>query len=810
MTKLKLMLGSKRRRLIKMYKIGRLHLSNFKAIEKSLEIDLREIRAAVFDGPNGFGKTTIFDAIEISFTGKIGRIASSQIASDAKARDSHFLKNKHDKPTIIKLELINELDGESFIIKTEVQPGIKGAAASVKKYSDHIKRQYSDNWNSQEWSSLNEAVLASKLKLVNLPSLFPVQHYISQEETTHFLKDRSETDRHKHLSHLFGTVDQSNEHALLEEIKAKVLKVLEELKSNITKATAQREKLQPSNPSAEDGEIATPSGELASVSSLSEAKSVAMLDDYISALGDISVAIKEPTIYRDIKFNKLLDVFETSREQELEDLIKFGSLYDFKEVRRLFRAKRKFEVVTEKIKINKLILEKIELDAANLSDSLLDFLQQKLVPLEKISVEIKRLALLRTQSSGFSKIRTSLLMHSEALLEAYKMYHAETHQGDASCPLCGDFKVAGISQLINEYNIQKEYYERQLSEVDKEIVQCMELIKESYIDTSINKINNFLSRTSWITSSEVSMFFIEKNIDETRFAKMGKLREWLSAQNVKWEELADPKLFQLASDYTNKKNQLKERVSNLRKIIQSIEPSIEMDVIKQGCTTLGIKNDEEMLNISPAGIAKDISYLRFERIKLCNSEMVKLNNEISIMNDRLRNIQKKISSLDEILQIYNESIRKYEIDVASSIAIPLYVYSSKVLKTRLDGTGIFLKTPGGKEKVPYIRFCARKNDTHDAWCTMSSGQLAGLVISFALAMNKLYPSKLQTVLIDDPIQSMDDINSASLIQLFLYEFPTYQFVVSTHEQKSSSYMSYKFIQGGGKVGKFNMKDIVSN
>ena len=77
---------------------------------------------------------------------------------------------------------------------------------------------------------------------------------------------------------------------------------------------------------------------------------------------------------------------------------------------------------------------------------------------------------------------------------------------------------------------------------------------------------------------------------------------------------------------------------------------------------------------------------------------------------------------------------------------------------------------------------------------MSSGQLSGLVVSFMLAMNKVYPTKLKSLLIDDPVQTMDEINLASLVQVLRKEFFDNQIIISTHERKSANYFAYKYQQ----------------
>ncbi len=91
---------------------------------------------------------------------------------------------------------------------------------------------------------------------------------------------------------------------------------------------------------------------------------------------------------------------------------------------------------------------------------------------------------------------------------------------------------------------------------------------------------------------------------------------------------------------------------------------------------------------------------------------------------------------------------------------------------------------------------------------MSTGQLSALVISLTLALNKVYGLSQNggLLLIDDPMQSMDEMNIASFIELIRNDFGKTQMILSTHESKISRLLQYKYLKYNKNVRNYSVKD----
>ncbi|KIM06814.1 MAG: hypothetical protein KU38_12030 [Sulfurovum sp. FS08-3] len=82
------------------YKIDSIRIFNFKVFD-DFAIDFKTSSLVLLGGPNGYGKTTIFDAVELALTGNIERF----IKIDILGSSDNIVAKDDSKPVIIKIIL---------------------------------------------------------------------------------------------------------------------------------------------------------------------------------------------------------------------------------------------------------------------------------------------------------------------------------------------------------------------------------------------------------------------------------------------------------------------------------------------------------------------------------------------------------------------------------------------------------------------------------------------------------------------------------------------------------------------------------
>jgi DNA repair exonuclease SbcCD ATPase subunit len=207
------------------FRLKQLIVKNFKAF-KSRSINFESKNLILLDGPNGFGKTSFYDALELLFIGKVQRYINieEQTAYGRKSAKSYPLMfDRAEKSESVIIQLLLELEsGELITLKRSAQCSelmelkqLNDANFKLEIYKGEQKVEFSD-----EIKVLTDLLGDNYLHNYNL------FYYIEQEENTAFLKCKA-TNKQDKIDHLFDVAEYRGKIDKLERVR----KVLSPLKT---------------------------------------------------------------------------------------------------------------------------------------------------------------------------------------------------------------------------------------------------------------------------------------------------------------------------------------------------------------------------------------------------------------------------------------------------------------------------------------------------------------------------------------------------------------------------------------------------
>lgn len=192
----------------------------------------------------------------------------------------------------------------------------------------------------------------------------------------------------------------------------------------------------------------------------------------------------------------------------------------------------------------------------------------------------------------------------------------------------------------------------------------------------------------------------------------------------------------------------------------------------------------------------------------------KFSLQLSTEKEKLKKLEEdyekygvKRDSMSEALKTlvskYEAASKDYQTQLTNAIKIPLLVYSGRIIQNYPLGLGIRAVV-----RTNQLVFEAASKNGNDVYNILSTGQLNGLSIAFLLSIKNVYGQTdgLDILLIDDPLQTIDDISAISLADL-LTQQGIGQIVLSTHEDAKAALLRYKFKKAGLSVLEKNMQEL---
>ena len=757
-------------------RIERIKLHNFKGVA-DLDFSFSDINAIILGGKNGYGKTTIFDAIELVLTGRIDRYKIykdelSDLRRNLSQEDMPLVCSNQEENVSVDLYLSFELDdGHIFqrILTRKARTEEMKNPVDFEVFNDlKIREKEEDEPVNATKEDLKE------LGLTSFMQYYTTLNYMSQEESTRFLKSK-EAKRKDDVQFIFNTEAFDRrinkiDKLLLKVLKGKIDSVNNEIqqKEQIINALRQygmsdiddqNEYLRIFNEIEvkwDDEDLRLSNEEYASL--LSEGGVLDRIQYLLCHLAD---------------FNKWWNSLVLSSWLDKSNEYAFYIQY------------KKREMVINQWKEFKRTLEdpfsKIEISRINEYQFVVGENLRSLIKEEKI-VEINNL--LQQVRNSFMLSNSSQRAYNEMVEQRNRLALLIKEQGEKiglrRCPLCGhnyDTLKSLLETVERTLLIQLTSFDAQNELVMAEYNRLKQLITEQ-----ISQLNDYF--TAQCVNAEIVLRYegldkskMEKNI--TNLTERGLLRE------LPLTTIGDTE------------QRFREDIQSL---IEAYDETLNYDDMNQTYDSY-VRYIPQKLRTEEI-IKKKKAYLLHNWNRRKSQQMNQLTQEISKLNELSLKYQNMKSQLEEIKRYLIDEKTNYLIKVISDVEILFYIYTGRIMQDNFYGRGLFLKNVQGK----YISFVTSYDSDVDALYKMSSGQLVALMMALLLSLNKLY-SESKILAIDDPVQTIDDINIWGFVETLRHEFKDYQFLFSTHELSYGSFLRYKLSNMGIDAKYFDMSDI---
>ncbi len=778
---------------------------NIKEISELIVFELIGSGLTVLSGPNGYGKTTMFDIIEIILSKQITRFKSTKFGN-VTIKDNGLLNNTA-KNGLIGIEFSNNKEVLSLLAKIPKKGGrgeIDTDIESIELF--FYKGSLLDfNTSNVDMKNLENADLdkIQKLKRINAindveqfltfnPDTFNLFYYISQEESTHFLKQK-ENDK---LSTLDGLVDISIYLArkdLLDRLTSKrsngiIKKRIDDI---ISKLDIKYNELKTEVNQSEKVDFIKVFDNLDIPWNKNniESESILTLIDYKKEVtGTFELLHHEESLRKEL-FNQKLDKIPLSEDTFKDFLIlKENKLIidSFKGIKKeeLSEVINKYEKNAQLQKLKEVYNEPEIENKLEFSDveKWCQYLSQESITKEVFDSMINEIKSTKERLNSGERIYTTFLSKRTTLINAYKNAIKDNVQNeylnDKKCPFCGTGVKENDISLYSQIDEVTEYLKKTTSSDQQRL----------------NEIRKQLRDSIEVLFTAVKDLEIVQDISDEVYKNLVKISSKEDAQNNILELLKNILAFSLdASDNIKSLDSIKECIKEKKHILSDeyLKANEEFK-IKELYEKYYKNNFEEVLKDDTlrSKLENEKKFIEYHINLKQNEKYNEVFSHIKKLTRELKLLEKVEDDFDIYKGVITDGINDFRDKLIKDIEIPLYLYTGKILQNYQRGLGVFIKkTDKGVKFVPDMK------TEHEIINSFSSGQLSGFIIAFMLVMNKVYSSRqnvINTILIDDPVQTMDDINIASLVEVLRNEFDDKQIILSSHEVNKAIYMMYKF------------------
>ncbi|MEZ8517118.1 AAA family ATPase [Vibrio cyclitrophicus] len=771
-------------------KIKNIKVKNFKVFP-SLSLDLTSSNLTLLDGPNGFGKTSFYDALELLLIGNISRYKDldSKVSNQRKAIGGYPLVYDAALP---EDELSIEVDFDCAIGPITLKRcATKSKLDKFKRISD-VKMDLLVLNNGIYEKVEHEESLLSSLLGDNYRKNYGLFHYIEQEENTTILKGKGESKQQK-IDHLFDVSEYRRKISKLVQVQKKIAplksptkekelreirKKLESLKSSLLPEMSKEIdyfRLIETSEQAWDKETLqfTPG----------------VFTNWISENG-ILITLKNlrqnAQHIVNQKYNDSIEKKLSLVDKVVEPLLKYGN-----NLGNIESYKSDIKLYDESLEFLELakggIISLCEKNRAIPPTSVLNSLPEEF-NIDNYRAELDTLSKSLKSSGKLEQSLSKLIKSKDNYISDFSSYQNSKDSKDSKCPTCGHDWIKH-EELIASIESQESV-----------LHDILASNKTTLQETIINIENKFLSLIveGCNQATDVKKYIIDYKRSIINLSQQQVI--FLENCIKNYSEYDIPLDAYLSTSMDLKKPTLKNELINVvQQLYKPVDHTLLTSDIKDLFTSLFNGDEDELMKLTIESINNKLTFVKqqYEKSKLV--ELEKQKNTYNTELSKFRNATNLWNELKSLIELYNNNINRYIESISRGIEVLFHIYSGRLLQNFQNGLGIFIDTDGKS-----ISFKENPNKEHDVIFSMSSGQLSSLVIAFSMALNNKY-AKNPLLLIDDPVQTMDEINVAGFIDLLRHEFKERQIFISTHEDHTSSYFRYKFRKANLDTQRINFK-----
>lgn len=404
--------------------------------------------------------------------------------------------------------------------------------------------------------------------------------------------------------------------------------------------------------------------------------------------------------------------------------------------------------------------------------------------LEWFELQIESRNRLEEKRSTNANVVAELEHLKKQLLEEHK----KSYPDDKMCPLCGaDWE--DHKSMVDAIEAKTKQISNSLGQDGKDLV-----ILIAAMDAELKLINTHIQdRLKLLTPAFEPNLHRALSRIKLRLPAIIQLLEKLQSEHI-----------QFTYTFTEIDDVVDERFKKLKEILRN-KKQVEADALAlpedwRETINCGFKGLDDFYIITAEDLKGKEKYISIKANEAQNSRLQTCITNLKVIEKETKAAQKAQDKVEKLRSTLKRTEQSYTDQTISAIEFIFHIYSGRLIQNYQRGLGLFIESREGTQ----LRFLTAEKSEHDAVMSMSSGQVSALSLAFFLSLNKVY-AKVPLILIDDPSQSLDEVNVASLTDLLRCELKNCQLIVSSHEDDISAYMRYRFDRAGLTTSSLNMQ-----